>query len=209
VLRRVLDAGWAFIRRASTIILASMILIWAALYFPSTAADGVAYETKIALMEEAEDTDTARAVKAEWKQQSYLGQAGMFLEPVFAPLGWDWRISVATLASFPAREVIVGTLSQLYRVDDEDDEDGNQLRTAIRNDWDTDPRRSTLAVPIACSVMVFFALCCQCASTLAVIRRETNTWRWPVFCFVYMTVLAYVAALVVYQVGKLFVQATA
>jgi ferrous iron transport protein B len=202
VFRRMFDAGWAFLKRAGTIILATMVLIWAALYFPSTNADGVSYETKIAELEEADNKPEARKLKAEWKKQSYLGRVGTAMQPVFDPVGWDWRVGMATLASFPAREVIVGTLSMLYEVDEEEE---SALEKSIETDWAGDERRNKLRVPTALSVLVFFALCCQCASTLAVIKRETNSWRWPIFTFVYMTTLAYVCALVVFQVGRLVV----
>ncbi len=202
VIRRMFDAGWAFLKRAGTIILATMILIWAALYFPSTDATGTSYETRIAELEEADSKPEARKLKAEWKKQSYLGRTGQALQPVFDPVGWDWRIGMATLASFPAREVIVGTLSMLYEVDEED---SAGLESSIQSNWFADELRTKLRVPTALSVLVFFALCCQCASTLAVIKRETNSWRWPIFTFVYMTTLAYVSALVVFQVGKMLV----
>jgi ferrous iron transport protein B len=202
VVRRMYDSGWAFMRRAGTMILASMVVVWALLYFPNHNAEGQAYDDIIA---EAERTDAGEEFinqqQQEWKANSLLGRAGRALEPAFAPLGWDWRIGTATLASFPAREVVVGTLGIIYkvgRVDSEDIMDSSDagdtpIGKALQPEYN---------VPVALSVMVFFALCCQCASTLAVIRRETNTWRWPAFTFVYMTVLAYVAALVVYQVGR-------
>ena len=121
------------------------------------------------------------------------------------PLGWDWRIGCAVIASFPAREVVVATLGVVYglgeKFETKSDESrralGERLRAAV---WEgTD--RPVFTVPVALSIMVFFALCCQCAATLAVIRRETNSWRWPAFAFTYMTTLAYVAALITYQVG--------
>ena len=120
------------------------------------------------------------------------------------PLGWDWRIGMAAAASFPAREVVVGTLGIIYNLGQTDSEQiqeplGEKLQEAT---WDDDPGRKVFTVPVALSLMVFFALCCQCASTLVVIRRETNSWRWPAFTFAYMTVLAYVGALLTYQIGS-------
>jgi ferrous iron transport protein B len=229
VLRRMVDAGWAFIRRAGTVILASMIVVWALLYFPYTDSNGQLYENR--LTEQIEKADeaaeaiqsrtrsgemvpdelmvqrsTARReasrIRSEWKRESYLGQAGRALEPVFQPLGWDWRIGMAALASFPAREVIVGTLAIIYEVGD-DEEQEESLRGTIRSEWTADPVHGRYTVAVALSVMVFFALCCQCASTLAVIRRETNGWSWPLFTFTYMTVLAYLGAFLVYQSGRL------
>jgi ferrous iron transport protein B len=241
-LRRMFDSGWAFVRRAGTLILASMVLVWALLYFPAGHPEGGTYPERIATLEakikeparELEDLkekggDEARlkelteevepiqsqinALQAEWKRHSLLGRAGRALEPAVRPLGWDWRIGVAALASFPAREVVVGTLGIVFQVGKVETEAiqeaekpaetelGRALQAA---NWDDDPSRKLFTVPTALSLMVFFALCCQCASTLAIIRRETRTWRWPLFTFTYMTVLAYIAALVVYQVGRLF-----
>jgi ferrous iron transport protein B len=209
VLRRMLEAGWQFVRRAGTIILASMIVVWAFLYFPHRDADGRLYEERIAEVAES-DPGQADALSGEWKRESILGRAGRALEPVFRPLGWDWKLGMATLASFPAREVIVGTMGLLYNQGDVDpgavgdagDEKATGLRDELRKEWAADPVRGKYAVPVALSVMVFFALCCQCASTLAVIRRETKSWAWPAFTFAYMTALAYVAALVTFQVGR-------
>jgi ferrous iron transport protein B len=209
VLRRMLEAGWQFVRRAGTIILASMIVVWAFLYFPHRDADGRLYEERIAEVAES-DPGQADALSGEWKRESILGRAGRALEPVFRPLGWDWKLGMATLASFPAREVIVGTMGLLYNQGDVDpgavgdagDEKATGLRDELRKEWAADPVRGKYAVPVALSVMVFFALCCQCASTLAVIRRETKSWAWPAITFAYMTALAYVAALVTFQVGR-------
>src|SRR5262249_12300875 len=153
-------------------------------------------------------------LKGEWKSQSILGQLGHAIEPVVAPLGWDWRIGTAALASFPAREVVVGTLGIIYNLGEVDSAEIKEAKDAGKTDladrlrkakWESGPKKDQLvfSVPVALSLMVFFALCCQCASTLAVIRRETRSWGWPVLTFVYMTVLAYIGALVVYQVGSL------
>jgi len=142
-----------------------------------------------------------------WKGQSYLGRIGKMIEPIVEPLGWDWRIGMAAVASFPAREVMVGTMGIIFNQGQGDagaDDFRSRLGTHLTNQtWDNDPGRPLFTVPVALSVMVFFALCCQCASTLAVIKRETNSWAWPAFTFVYMTVLAYIGALVVFQVGNL------
>ena len=202
---RVFDAGWMFLKRAGTVIFASMVVIWALQYFPNTTAAGENYEGLVAAAEGGDDAAEVKRLKAEWQENSALGRTGHALEPAFAPLGWDWKIGMATLASFPAREVIVGTLRILYQADDAEDGKPDPLGTEIGKELDEDAERKKYRVPIALSVMVFFALCAQCASTLAVIRRETRSWRWPLFSFTYMTVLAYLGALVTYQVGKLVV----
>jgi ferrous iron transport protein B len=120
------------------------------------------------------------------------------------PLGWDWRIGCAAIASFPAREVVLGTLAVIYNlgdVDPGDDEGGSALVRRLRAaTWDgTD--RPVFTLPVALSIMVFFALCAQCASTLVVIGRETGSWLWPVAVFVTMTALAWFAACAIYRLG--------
>jgi ferrous iron transport protein B len=269
------DSASAFIRRAGTLIFASMIVVWALLYFPNTDPSGQGYDRQIdelresiempsrelsqlteangAILEqrkslaagrnatpdaqrqatldqlETEHSELFRRVdaleaqisptqdrmnqlQAEWTGQSILGRVGKTLEPAFVPLGWDWRVGMAALASFPAREVIVGTLGLIYQAGKVDSDEiraapnagetrlGQALQAAT---WDNDPSRKVFTIPTALSLMVFFALCCQCASTLAVIRRETRSWLWPLFTFGYMTILAYVGAMLVYQVGSL------
>lgn len=240
ILHRSIDSGWMFIRRAGTLILASMIVVWALLYFPG----GRDYEARVERLEKKEileeklekmnpraeedrkevkdlekqlaelgkaigpEEKSANQLRSEWKGQSYLGRLGKWLEPVVEPLGWDWRIGMAALASFPAREVMVGTLGIIFNEGEGDATDKayrKQLGDALEKvTWDNDPGRRLFTVPVALSVMVFFVLCCQCASTLVVIKRESNSWAWPAFTFVYMTVLAYFGALATYQVGKLF-----
>lgn len=224
VLRRMFDAGWAFVYRAGTLILASMILVWATLYFPTGMPDGRSYDAATdELRREVESAEGAGAKAArkqeldalygEWKRQSWLGRAGRALEPAFRPLGWDWKIGMAALASFPAREVVVGTLGIIYNQGDVDPGEIEEaerpgetdLGKTIREEWSADPERGRYRIPVALSLLVFFALCCQCVSTLAVIRRETRSWAWPAFTFGYMTALAYVGALVTFQVGRLVV----
>ena len=208
ILRRMWDAGSAFVARAGKFILATMILVWAALYFPNADASGTKYEDRIADAEAVEPAEEAaarkNAINAEWKRDSYLGRAGRALEPAFEPLGWDWKIGTAALASFPAREVIVGMMGLLYEVD-EPGEENVAVQAAVKKDWEADSVRGKYGVPVALSIMVFFALCMQCASTLVVIQRETKSWAWPAFTFAYMTALAYLGALLTFQIGKLII----
>jgi ferrous iron transport protein B len=214
-----------------------MIVVWVLLYFPFRDAEGTPYYERIEAAEKQAKEAAGQTQKlkddgqevpeeleakvaepdrlnGEWKRRSALGRAGLFLEPVFRPLGWDWKIGMAALASFPAREVIVGTLGLIYDVgdvdtkaigDDSADAEAKEkaagLTKAVREDWSKDPIRGKYGISVAVSLMVFFALCCQCASTLAVIRRETQSWWWPAFTFSYMTVLAYLGALISFQLG--------
>jgi ferrous iron transport protein B len=117
------------------------------------------------------------------------------------PLGWDWRIGVGVIASFPAREVVVATLGTIYSLGSEavESEDGEGSLSAALSAAKWPDGRPVYTLPVALSIMVFFALCAQCGATLMVIKRETNSWRWPIFTFTYMTTLAYIGAWIVYQ----------
>ena len=138
------------------------------------------------------------------KRQSILGRVGRLIEPAVKPLGWDWRIGSGVIASFPAREVVVATMGVIFDVGKEVDEpEGSQrLGAALQSATWLDSGRPLFNIPVALSIMVFFALCAQCVSTLAVIGRETASWTWPTFTFCYMTALAYLGALVTYQAGS-------
>jgi ferrous iron transport protein B len=158
----------------------------------------------------AEEVEARRAeidLRADGQQQreSYLGRAGRLIEPIVRPLGWDWRIGAAAIASFPAREVVLATLGVIFDVGGEVDDDEGQTRLgqALKSATNERTGRPLFNLPVALSITVFFALCAQCVSTLAVIRRETNSWGWAFFNFAYMTILAYVGAFLTYQVGML------
>ncbi len=228
VVHRMLDRGWAFLRRAGTVIFAVSIVVWAIAYYPRAdeavhqvladrqaeltaqvaalpPGDPAYQETVVALAEFDDPRGLANLEAAEHQRLSLLGRMGRFVEPVVRPLGWDWRIGCAVIASFPAREVVMGVLGVIYDLGGELDvgaeEDQHRLATRMRQArWD-DTGEPVYNIPVSLSIMVFFALCAQCAATLAVIRRETNSWRWPIFTFTYMTVLAYLGALATYQIG--------
>lgn len=134
-------------------------------------------------------------------RQSFLGRMGQWIEPAVRPLGWDWRIGTAAIASFPAREVVVATIGTIYNLGGDQDENSAGLREKLQAATWPDGR-PVFSVAVALSIMVFFALCCQCGATLATIKRETKSWRWPIFTFAYMTALAYCGAFVVYQVAS-------
>ena len=131
-------------------------------------------------------------------EQSWLGRAGKVVEPAFAPLGWDWKISAAVIAGFPAREVVIAVLGTIYAVGGE----ANEATLAGRLQSATWPDgRAVFTLPMVIGLLIFYACCLQCAATLAVIRRETNSWRWPLFAWAYMTSIGYLGALLVYQLG--------
>ena len=217
VMRRMVSQGIGFVRRAGTMILAVSVIVWAAAYFPRDreVVEGP-YQAELAQLKggsgEASGPELKRVreievkIAGEHQKRSYLGRAGRFIEPVVRPLGWDWRIGCAAIASFPAREVVVATLGVLFEAGEEvaGSEDSSRLQSALRSAKRPGTDRPLFTVPVALSLMVFFALCAQCAATLAVIRRETNSWRWPAFTFAYMTILAYFAAMATYQIGIRF-----
>jgi ferrous iron transport protein B len=159
-----------------------------------------AEKAELAAVEERREAARAAGEAHDQGEQlrlSYLGQMGHAVEPVFAPIGWDWKVSMAVIASFPAREVVVSTLGVIYDLGPEEDEESEGLRDQLKAaTWDSGPRKGQKVFDLgsALALMVFFALCAQCASTLVVIRRETGRWGWAGFTFVYMTVLAWVAA---------------
>ncbi|HYE16366.1 MAG TPA: ferrous iron transport protein B [Pyrinomonadaceae bacterium] len=210
--------AWLFVKRAGTVILAISILLWALMTFPRSeqkprpdAVEGAAVqavrETGVESRgepapETAEVTGEAAAAVGEQMRQSYAGRLGHLIEPVIAPLGFDWKMGIGLIASFAARETLVSTLSIVYNVGKDADADPASLVEAVRNAKRPDGSPAWTPL-VAVSMMVFFVLACQCMSTVAIVRRETNSWRWPLFMVAYMLVLAYVASLVTYQGGRL------
>ena len=136
-------------------------------------------------------------------RQSILGRMGRWIEPVVIPLGWDWRIGTAVIAAFPAREVVVATMGTIYNLGQQPGQGPSGLRQKLREAKWPDGR-PVYNLAVALSVMVFFALCCQCGATLAAIKREMRSWLWPLLAFTYMTTLAYVAAFATFQVASRF-----
>ena len=132
---------------------------------------------------------------------SYAGRLGHAIEPVIAPLGFDWKIGIGIIGAFAAREVFVSTLGVVYGVGDQADEASAPLRSKLHEERWPDGRRVYTPL-VGLSLMVFFALAAQCMSTLAVVRRETRSWRWPAFLFTYMTALAWVCSFLTYQGGR-------
>ena len=181
VLRMMWQRSSMFLREAGTVILVCTIALWALLSFPRHPGD------------ERDATERLRT--------SYAGQLGHAIEPAIEPLGFDWKIGVGIIGAFAAREVFVSTLGVVYSAGDTD-EDTSTLRQRIRAEVREDGR--PVYTPLTgLSLMIFFALACQCMSTLAVVKRETGGYRWPLFLFGYMTTLAWVMSFAVYQGGRL------
>jgi ferrous iron transport protein B len=207
VLMKLLDRVRIFLRRAGTVIFTVAVLVWALAYFPRSdliETERVSARTQAAVVLDGEALELAVAdidnvAAAAHLSQSWLGRAGQFVEPLFTPLGWDWRISAAVIAGFPAREVVVAVLGTIYAVGSAADEASlaDRLTSATWPDG-----QLVFTLPMVLGLLVFYAWCLQCAATLAVIKRETNGWGWPLFAWSYMTGLGYLGALVIFQIGS-------
>ena len=181
VAMQVWEAASAFLRRAGTVILTVSIVLWVLLTFPRITPPADLSETEAA---------------GYALQHSFAGTAGRALEPAIAPLGFDWKIGVGLISSLAAREVIVATLAQIYAATDEE----TSLRAALRADVHTDTGEPVYDAPTVAALLVFFVFALQCMSTLAIMRRETGSWRWPAFAFGYLLVLAWSASFVTHRV---------
>jgi ferrous iron transport protein B len=178
------------------------IALWALLSFPRTTS--VDYDALIASAPSAEVAGAlGNARDAERMQESFGGRLGRALEPAIEPLGFDWKIGVGIIGAFAAREVFISTMGVVYSAGADVDEESATLRERIRAEVRAADGRPVYTPLTGLSLMIFFALACQCMSTLAVVKRETGGFRWPLFLFGYMTALAYLASLAVYQGGRL------
>lgn len=199
-----------FLTQAGTVILALSIVLWFLLSFPGDGGvrsryDALREQARAAMPPEAAQSELQRLdgmEQAEQIQHSFAGKAGHLFEPLIAPLGFDWKIGIGLIGSFAAREVMVSTLAVVYGVGNADDD--LNLRETLRAERDPRTGKPVFSALTALSLIVFFVLACQCMSTLAIVKRETGGWRWPIFMFGYMTALAYLASLAVYQLGLRF-----
>ena len=210
VLRMMISRAGVFLREAGGVILVCTIVLWALLSFPKEPELSTDYAAERALVEAQFEGDelalrlhTLQAAESgEVFRASYGARLGKTIEPTIEPLGFDWKIGIGLIGAFAAREVFVSTMGIVYGVSADVDEESVSLREKIRRETWSDGRPVYTPL-VGLSLMIFFALACQCMSTLAATYRETGTWRWPVFMFVYMTALAWIASFAVYQGGKL------
>jgi ferrous iron transport protein B len=187
-----------FVRDAGKVIMVISLLLWfLSSYGPSKRIDDLRTKyTQLQKQPGADKTALEREYRSEKLSNSYAGIIGRSIEPAIAPLGYDWKIGISLITSIAAREVFVGTMATLYSV--EEDDDNTSLRQKMNNAVRADGTKVyTLATGV--SLMVFYVLAMQCMSTLAVVKRETKTWKWPVVQLLYMTFLAYIMSLLVYQ----------
>jgi ferrous iron transport protein B len=172
-LTQVWGSASAFLRRAGTIILAASVVLWLMLSFPRVDPP----------------SDLSAGNARAWSlEHSIAGRIGHTIEPAIAPLGFDWKIGVGLIASLAAREVIVATLAQVYATGGDE---VDSLRASLRADTNPETGAKVFNPPTVAALLVFFVFALQCTSTIAIMRRETNSWRWPAFAFGYLLALAY------------------
>lgn len=200
LLRSTWDRSKLFLTNAGTVIFCVSVIVWALSYFPRYTEGQLPADAQARIAAAPDDAAREQTLAAEQLKASYIGQLGHFIEPAIAPLGYDWRLGIGLLSSFLAREVFVSVMGITFAVGESDESSVDlrrQLQTAAWPDG-----RLVLTAPAGLGLMVFYVFACQCISTLAVVKKETQSWRWPIFMFAYMSVLAYAAALGVYQIGS-------
>ncbi len=192
-----------FVTVAGTTIVMTAVVVWTLSYFPRPIEKTVGYRTAYAATHPSATKESVdHYVDQRQLANSFLGQIGRGIQPVFEPAGFDWRVTTAILAAFPARENVVPALGIIFSLGRDTESNTPDMKSALQTE--TRPNGKPLLTPYsAVGLMVFFALCCQCMSTLATTRRETNSWKWPIFMFTYMTALAYIGAVLVNQIGHL------
>ena len=185
------ERGAQFLVRAGTTIFALSVILWFALNYPKPSPSQLA----------AQPDDNARAALVA--RNSAAGTIGRFIEPTIAPLGYNWKIGVGLIGAMAAREVFVSTMGTVYSTGADTDEESKPLRLKLRADKWPDGR-PVWTTATAISILVYFVIAMQCVSTLAVVKRETNSWKWPIFMQVYMTGLAWIAAFIAFHGAKMF-----
>jgi ferrous iron transport protein B len=186
VLYQMGERAWLFLKRAGTVILSISVVLWFLATYPKSP-DGTS--------------------KSDQIRHSLAGQIGRVIEPAIAPLGFDWKMGIGIVSSFAAREVFVSAMGTIYNVADDAASDDSKLSVAVgekmKSDINLRTGKPTFTPLVAIALMVYYVLAMQCMSTIAVVRRETNGWKWPLFQIAYMTGLAWVVTFLVYQGGKL------
>lgn len=190
VLHNVADRGWVFIKEAGKVIVGISIVLWFLASFPGVDES-----------EYSQNAYEGETIESYQLRHSFAGKFGQIIEPTIEPLGFDWKIGIGLITSFAAREVMVGTLNTIYSIEG-DDEDIVTLKQKLIDDTNPATGEPIYTVVTALSLMIFFALAMQCMSTIAIVRRETNSWKWPTAMFVYMSGLAYICSLLTYQIGS-------
>ena len=192
-----------FVFDAGKVIMVISLILWAlSFYGPKDRMQAVAQRYNQMIQQNpSEITSLTKQKNTELLQNSYAGILGSSIEPVIRPLGYDWKIGIALITSFAAREVFVGTMATLYSVGEEEDENSLLLREKMQQAKRNDGSKVyTLATGL--SLMIFYVFAMQCMSTLAIVKRETKSWKWPIIQLLYMTALAYLMSFIAYQLFK-------
>ncbi len=216
VLRHMWDRSKIFLRRAGTVILGISIVLWFLATYPKDSRIDAQFDAKRAELTKQVETANPSATAqqqldalskeeaGEKLRHSFAGRLGHMIEPIIAPLGFDWKIGIGLVASFAAREVFVSTMSTVYNVGDFDDSEAGMSTLADTLKSQVRPNGKQVYTTLTgITLMIFYVFAMQCVSTVAVVRRETNSWRWPVFQWLYMGVLAWGLAFITYQGGRL------
>ena len=206
-LRHMWDRSRLFLRRAGTVILGINILLWFLASYPRHQEITQTYAAQKAAIA-AKDVESLNKIQdeesGEHLRRSFAGMTGRALEPFIRPLGFDWKIGIGLVASFAAREVFVSTMSTVYNVGESEDKEARSKTLAETLQKQRGPNGAILYTPLlGVTLMVFYVFALQCVSTVAIVRRETNSWKWPIFQWVYMGALAWIFAFVTYQGGRL------
>jgi len=211
VLRHMWDRSKLFLRRAGTVILGINIILWFLATYPKSPQiekEFAAKRAQLAVVSPPEHAGQLAALEKEEAgeklRRSFAGRFGRLIEPAIAPLGFDWKIGIGIVASFAAREVFVSTMSLVYNVGDFENSAAatQSLAQTLRAQQRPDGS-PVYTVLLSLTLMVFYVFALQCVSTVAVVRRETNSWKWPLFQWLYMAVLAWTLAFITYQGGKM------
>lgn len=217
ILRHMWDRSKLFLRRAGTVILGINILLWFLATYPRSSDSNAAFEAKRAELNhqveqsknatnevaalEAQLAELATQESSEQLRHSFAGRMGHLIEPLIAPLGFDWRMGIGIVTSFAAREVFVSTMATVYSVEQTEDENSSMkslVETLQQQERDGKPVYTTLT---GITLMVFYVFALQCVSTVAIVRRETNSWKWPLFQWLYMGALAWGLAFATRHIG--------
>ncbi|GAA4780236.1 ferrous iron transport protein B [Olivibacter ginsenosidimutans] len=192
-----------FVLQVGKVIIAMSIVLWVlATYGPPERMEKIEEKYQSAQYTQQYDEEELQIMESSEKlENSYVGVLGKFIEPVIRPLGFDWKIGIALITSFAAREVFVGTMATIYSVAEPED-DTSSIREKMSNARDSVTGAPIYTVATAFSLMIFYAFAMQCMSTVAVVYRETKSWKWPLIQLAYMTGMAYLASLLVYQLLK-------
>jgi ferrous iron transport protein B len=193
VFHQVYMRGRLFLFNAGKIIMAVSIVLWFLASFPKVTTD---------ITDNSNKSNTEQIKIVNSIHNSYAGKIGHAIEPIIKPLGFDWKIGVGLITSFAAREVIISTLATIYNVEG-DGKNMVSLSESMKNDINPNTGLPVFSTLVAISLMVFFVYAAQCMATFAIVRHETNSWKWPLIMIAYMTSLAYFASFIVYQGGTL------